>query len=96
MSIILHTGKATTKFHSRIHHNRYGIQNWLVSKKYIPHPSEKMKVNQEEYLVLLNEFAASVEFKAQQHFVRKVEQFIQNKFSRFADFCNKKFNPVQA
>lgn len=96
--MIVNTKNASTRWHSQKFHRAYGIQNWLVENGFCLPDNGKYKVNEQEYIALMKEFALHVkpDFDVNQKgVVFKLEKFIDNRFSHFANFVKKKFKAVE-
>lgn len=88
--MIVNLNKSTSRYHSKEHHVRFGIQNWLNKMKFIV--GESGKINQELYKELILDFCKSEfpDFKPK-HGIKSCESFIDKRFQKFMAFCISKF-----
>lgn len=85
--------KGTNKYNTQTKHNRYGIINWLVYKKFIVNGTGR-QVDKDKYRLLLNEFCLIDNpnfITPEGDTIIHLEKYIQNRFNKFCNFCINKF-----
>jgi hypothetical protein len=92
--MILSTKNKSTRFMPDQAHRAYGIQNWLCNRGYCLAPEAKYKVDKVMYKDLLKEFCNSQEDfdLSKVKDLGSYENYVNNRFSKFCQFCDKKFN----
>lgn len=92
--MILSVKKRSTRYMNDKAHAAYGIQNYLLKKKFIPHcKTTPYKVQPEAYADLLKEFCNQHPKWEAWKKKSNIETFVNLYFPDFAKFCNKKFKP---
>lgn len=89
--MIVSTRKSSHKYMDKHSHACYGIQKYLLSKKYIVSKATKHKVDEEQYKALLKEFCNQHPKWSEWKHRWDKETFIQKHFTSFANFCKNKF-----
>lgn len=67
------------------YHNAYGIQSWLVKKKYCMSTNSKRRVDKDKYKELLLEFYGLHNSNKPRSIV-EIEAFVQENFQKFCNY----------
>ncbi len=90
------TKKRSTRFHDKSYHKSYGIQNWLVTKRYCMREGAVWRVDPDQYRELIKEFCLTKKpnFKPLKKLgaTKSYEAFIHSRFKDFTQFAGRKYS----
>lgn len=95
-TMAINTKRRSSRFDPPNFHTKYGIQNWLNKKGFIPlQKGSKYQVDDEEYKKLLKEFCLydnpEFDFTKLKHGLASYESYVDKRFPKFCSFCTNKF-----